>query len=212
MYGFRLQGAGSRPNLPGEQPLFTKGDSFMRRVTRPFLVLLAVLFLAEAWLWDRLGPLFRRAVAALPFERVKAALAERIDRLPPYAALALFLLPLALGVPIKCGELWLLTHHHWTAAVLAIVLAKFFGMGLFAFIFDCTRDKVLAIGWFAAAYRFVLRVYHAAHELVAPIKADIEAKIADLRGCSKGDFACFYKRLRRRSLAAYRSCDFTGAA
>ena len=43
----------------------------MRRVLRPVLVFLAIIFLIEAWLWDRLEPVVARIVAIIPLTRLK---------------------------------------------------------------------------------------------------------------------------------------------
>jgi hypothetical protein len=43
----------------------------MRRyLLRPFWILLALLFLLEAWLWDHLQPLVARLVALIPLARL----------------------------------------------------------------------------------------------------------------------------------------------
>lgn len=183
----------------------------LRRLTRPFLVLIATIFLVEAWLWDRLAPLVTKAVAALPLEKVKRSVGEWIAGLPPYGALIVFLSPLSLGVPAKFAEIWLLMHHHWIAVILLFLAAKLVGVGLLAFIFEATREKLLTILWFAALYRATMLAYRYSHELVAPIKAEIKRHLARLRGRAKGELNCFVKRLRRRSLAAWRACSFTAA-
>ena len=41
----------------------------MRRLLRPILILLALLFLLEAWLWTHLEPIVAWVVAAIPLER-----------------------------------------------------------------------------------------------------------------------------------------------
>ena len=38
----------------------------LRRLLQPFWVLLAIVFLIEAWLWDHLEPIVARIVAAIP--------------------------------------------------------------------------------------------------------------------------------------------------
>jgi hypothetical protein len=186
-------------------------ESLVRRLTRPLLVLIAVLFLLEAWLWDRLAPLFGRLIAALPLESVKRRIAQRIESLPPYGALIVFLSPLSLGIPVKCLEVWLLMHHHWIVVIALFVAAKLVGVGLLAFVFDATREKLLSIRWFNAVYETTLRAYQLSQALVAPIKAEIKHRLAGLRGKAKGEFSCFVKRLRRRSLAAWRACGLTPA-
>lgn len=183
----------------------------LRRLTRSLLVLIAAIFLVEAWLWDRLAPLVARIVAALPLETVRRRLGEWIADLPPYGALVVFLSPLSLGIPAKCAEIWLVMHHHWIALILLFLAAKLIGVGLLAFIFEATRAKLLTIRWFAALYRATMLAYRYSHDLIAPVKAQIKRRLSHLRGKARGELACFVKRLRRRSLAAWRTCSFTTA-
>ena len=61
--------------------------AMMRRLLRPFLILLALLFLFEAWLWTRLEPMVAWVVALIPLERLKARIAAAIERLSPAATL-----------------------------------------------------------------------------------------------------------------------------
>jgi hypothetical protein len=73
----------------------------MRRITRSVLVFLAIIFLIEAWLWDRLEPIVARLIALIPLVRLKAMLARWIAALSPVATLALLALPAALVLPLK---------------------------------------------------------------------------------------------------------------
>ena len=59
----------------------------MRRLLKPVWILLAVLFLIEAWLWDHLEPIVARFVRLIPWQRLKALLARSISRLSPTATL-----------------------------------------------------------------------------------------------------------------------------
>jgi hypothetical protein len=55
----------------------------MRRALRPLWIVLALLFLLEAWLWDHLEPIVARAVNLIPWGRLKVRLAGLIQDLPP---------------------------------------------------------------------------------------------------------------------------------
>jgi hypothetical protein len=145
----------------------------MRRLLQPFWVLLAVIFLIEAWLWDHLEPIVARVVALIPLRAFKQWLAERIDTLSPAMTLIVFIVPVIPLFPLKLVGLWLLTHEHWLSAIATIVFAKFLGVGVAAFIFDVTRDKLLEMRWFEALYEFVLALRAKATALVEPIKIRI---------------------------------------
>ena len=43
----------------------------LRRLLQPLWVLLAIIFLIEAWLWDTLEPIAARFVAAIPLRASK---------------------------------------------------------------------------------------------------------------------------------------------
>ena len=145
----------------------------MRRLLQPFWVLLAVIFLIEAWLWDHLEPIVARVVALIPLRAFKQWLAERVDTLSPAMTLIVFAVPVIPLFPLKLVGLWLLAHEYWVSAVIIIVFAKFLGVGVTAFIFDVTRPKLLEMAWFEKLYEFILAMRAKAAALVDPIKRRI---------------------------------------
>jgi hypothetical protein len=145
----------------------------LRRLFQPLWVLLAIVFLIEAWLWDHLEPIVARAVAAIPLRTFKQWLSERVDSLSPAMTLVVFIVPVLPLFPLKLVGLWLLTHEYWASAVCTILAAKFLGVGVTAFIFDVTRPKLLELAWFEKLYEFVLSLRAKAKELVDPVKARI---------------------------------------
>ena len=145
----------------------------MRRLLQPFWVLLAVIFLIEAWLWDHLEPIVARIVAWIPLRAFKEWLAERVDTLSPAMTLVVFFVPVIPLFPLKLVGLWLLTHEYWASAVFTIIFAKFLGVGVTAFIFDVTRSKLLEMAWFEKLYEFIMALRARAVALVEPMKARI---------------------------------------
>ena len=145
----------------------------MRRLLQPFWILLAVIFLIEAWLWDHLEPIVARIVALIPLRAFKAWLAERVDTLSPAMTLIVFAVPVIPLFPLKLIGLWLLANEYWLSAVVVIVLGKFVGVGVTAFIFDVTRSKLLEMQWFKRLYEFILTIRAKATALVDPIKQRI---------------------------------------
>ena len=145
----------------------------LRRLLQPLWVLLAIIFLIEAWLWDHLEPVVARIVAAIPLARFKQWLTERVDALSPAMTLIVFAVPIIPLFPLKLVGLWLLTHEYWTSALVTIVAGKMLGVGVTAFVFDVTRDKLLEMRWFERLYLLVLKLRARAAELVDPIKRRI---------------------------------------
>ncbi len=145
----------------------------LRRLLQPFWVLLAIIFLIEAWLWDHLEPIVARVVALIPLRALKQWLAERVDSLSPAMSLIVFIVPVIPLFPLKLAGMWLLMHQHWTSALFTILFAKFLGVGITAFVFDVTRNKLLQMAWFEWLYEAVLALRAKAAALVNPIKARI---------------------------------------
>jgi hypothetical protein len=171
----------------------------MRRLLRPLWVLLALIFLVEAWLWDRVEPIIARVVALIPLPRLKAWLAVRIAHLSPALTLIVFAVPVVVLFPLNFVAAWLLAHKYFVGATILIVFQKVLGVGIVAFVFDVTRDKLLQMGWFRALYTFVLDLRARALAIVAPFKLAIQQWMARFRRrASPG----FIRRLRRRMQAS----------
>jgi hypothetical protein len=145
----------------------------MRRLLQPVWIILAVIFLIEAWLWDHLEPIVAWVVARIPLRTFKAWLSERVDTLSPSMTLIVFIVPVIPLFPLKLVGFWLLTHEYWVSALLTILFAKFLGVGVAAFIFDVTRPKLLEMAWFERLYAFVLRLRAKAGEMVEPVRQRI---------------------------------------
>ena len=162
----------------------------MRRLLQPIWVLLAIIFLIEAWLWDHLEPIVACFVALIPLRAFKQWLAERVDTLSPAMTLIVFIVPVIPLFPLKLVGLWLLTHEYWMSAIATIVFAKFLGVGVAAFVFDVTKDKLLEMNWFETLYEFILGLRAKANALVDPIKARI-------RDALRGDGSSWSSRTLR---------------
>ena len=166
----------------------------MRRLLQPFWVLLAVIFLIEAWLWDHLEPIVERVVAWIPLRAFKQWLADRVDTLSPAMTLIVFAVPVIPLFPLKLVGLWLLAHEYWLSAIAVIVFGKFVGVGVTAFLFDVTRSKLLQMKWFKINYLRVMMLRAKAAALVEPVKR----KIRDmLRGDGEGWSARMLRLIQR---------------
>ncbi|MFO1097410.1 MAG: hypothetical protein U1E81_03820 [Xanthobacteraceae bacterium] len=147
----------------------------MRTITRPFWILVALVFLFEAWLWEHLRPVVAWIVDLVSWATLRARIAAAIGRLPPYPTLLVFLIPVALLLPLKFLGLWMLARGSWLGAMGTLAFAKVLGMGVTAFIFDVTRPKLLQLPWFSWLYAHVLTWLARAHALIDPIKNEVRA-------------------------------------
>jgi len=141
-------------------------------------------------------------VDLIPLARIKARLAAAIEGLPPYAALAVFIIPLIVLLPLKFLEVYFLATRNWVAALLVLVLAKLLGLGVTAFVFDATRGKLLQMDWFRRTYDWFMWAREWAHAQTEPIRQRLQQMTWLLRPQRAGKFFRRLMRLRRR---AYRS-------
>jgi hypothetical protein len=170
----------------------------MRRLVRVFWIILALLFLLEAWLWDKLAPIVAFIVWLLPLQQIKAKAAAAIEVLPPTATLVVFVVPAAILLPIKLAALWLFHGGHWLAGIGMLIFAKLAGLGVTAFVFEVTRPKLMQIAWFARLYEIVIRGLVWAHAMVDPIKRRMRKYVHVLRPRNAGRFYRHLMRVRRR--------------
>lgn len=171
----------------------------MRAISRFFWTCLAVLFLIEAWLWRHTEPLVAAVVRAIPLARIKAAIAAGVNRLPPFAVLFVFAIPMGVLFPFKLAALWLLAQGQVILGIGVFVLAKLVGVAVAAFLFETCKPKLLRMAWFARLYGWFVGVWTWAHRLVDPIKARIKAAMARLRGKMRSGFARRFAWLRGRA-------------
>jgi hypothetical protein len=119
----------------------------------PLLYLVALLLLAEQWLWQT-GSRCAGVLATWPPLR---ALESLIRRLPPYVALLAFALPGLLLLPIKFLALLAIAHGHPLMGLAVFIVAKVGGAMVVARIYVLTLPSLLALVWFARWHnRFIM--------------------------------------------------------
>src|SRR5262249_33898799 len=112
-----------------------------------------------------------------------------------------FVVPFILLLPLKFLEFWLLAKREWLAAVVVLVFAKLFGLGVTAFIFDLTKPKLLQMAWFRWLYERVLAWLEWAHALVDPIKQQIRRRMQIFAPQRAGRAFRLFWRIRRKMRA-----------
>ena len=119
--------------------------TILRRILFAPLVLV-VLF--EEWGWAPLA----RAFAALSRLPWLGQLERRIARLPPWAALLAFGVPVVTLVPVKLLALYLFSQGHVVWGFALVVAAKLTGTALAARLFQLTQPALMRMPWFARLY------------------------------------------------------------
>ena len=110
--------------------------------------LLALVVLFEEWGWEPL----QRALGVLAKLPLIGALERWVGRLPPAAAMAVFVLPSLLLLPVKLLALWLIGNGHALLGAATVIGAKLVGTALVARLFTLTRPALMQLAWFAAVY------------------------------------------------------------
>ncbi len=120
----------------------------LRALRRLFEALIALVILFEEWGWEPL----QRALAWIARLPPLAWIERRIVALPPCGALAVFLLPTLLLLPVKLAALWLIGIGKAGLGLALIVSAKLGGTALLARLFRLTQPALMQLAWFARWY------------------------------------------------------------
>jgi hypothetical protein len=113
----------------------------------------ALLFLIEEWLWNRLKPamaLLGRLPGLRHIERWIAAL-------PPTWAALVFLAPSTLILPIKLFAVKMILSGHLLRGAAVILAAKIAATALFARVYVLTQPALMRVRWFVGLHATVLR-------------------------------------------------------
>ena len=122
---------------------------FLKRILKGILFApLALFLLFEEWGWEPLAAGFA-ALGRLPVWR---QLERLIIRLPPWAALLAFGIPVLVLVPVKLLALFLLGKGHLGMGLSLVISAKIAGTALAARLFQLTEPALMQLGWFSRAY------------------------------------------------------------
>ena len=128
--------------------------SFKKLLTPPMIVIAALIMFCEEWLWDHLTA-FMAWAARAPVLRWAET---RIAALPPYPAMAVFLLPSAIFLPVNIFAVYLTAAGHALAGTTILIAAKLVGTAILARLFAICRPSLLTVNWFRRLYEWLGRV------------------------------------------------------
>lgn len=132
----------------------TRPISTRNRLLAPLVYLAALVLLFEDWCWD-VGARIAAAVGAWPPLR---ALEQWVRALPPYVALAAFVLPGLLLFPVKVLAVVAIAHGHPVSGIATLVAAKIGGAAVVARLYVLTLPSLLLLGWFARCHAWFLAI------------------------------------------------------
>ena len=151
-----------------------------RKLPRALVLALALAFLFETWIWDRVVAFAMRVAALVNWAAIRAALIRVIDRLPVWVALLMFGIPFVVAETGAAVCVFVAATGHILTGSVGYVIVKIFGFALVVPIFDLTRHKLLTLRWFAYLYGKMLVFHEFAQRLVAPYRQVARRLIHDL--------------------------------
>jgi len=90
--------------------------------------------------------------------RVLRHLRRQIERLPPYRALVLIAVPLAVAEPLKLATLFIVGKGHWISGVCAMICAYAISLFVTERLFKIVKPKLLTLPWFKTLWLWFIAV------------------------------------------------------
>lgn len=152
-----------------------------RAASRPLILIFALAFLLEIWVWDRMVAVVGWVAARIPWEAFKQRARTVINRCPAVVAVLLF------GVPVVVSEVGaffsvlLIAFGHVILGGTIYIALKVVGVGLIAVIFDLTREKLMTLPWFVVLHDKFERLHTYLLGLVQPYRAAALEVVRGLR-------------------------------
>jgi hypothetical protein len=183
-------------------------DAFDRRPSRLAALPLALLFLLETWVWRKLVALARYVAALLPWERFRDAARRAMNRLPAIFSVALFGAPLIVSEFGAFASVVMMATGHVVVGMGLYVAMKIFGLLLVPVIFEITRERLLALPWFAYLYVRFEALHALAHRFVAPYREAALRLAREIAASARAAWAAFryapFRSAARASVAKAR--------
>jgi hypothetical protein len=149
--------------------------------SRPLILLIALVFLFETWVWDSAVTVLGWIARRIPWQSIRRRIKDVINKLPAIVAVLLF------GVPVVAMEagsavavVFVALGHVMLGAFL-YGLMKLLGVTLIAVIYDLTQEKLMSLAWFAWLHGKFERLHDIARAFVEPYRRLAVAKIREWR-------------------------------
>jgi hypothetical protein len=152
-----------------------------RQVSRPLILVFALVFLFETWVWDSVVKALGWIAKRIPWQRIRRAAKDFVNRLPAIFAVLLF------GVPVVAMEsgsalaVVMTALGHVLLGALLYGLMKLCGVTLIAVIYDLTEEKLMTLPWFVWLHGKFEQLHGIAREFVAPYREAVKAQMLRLR-------------------------------
>ncbi len=176
-------------------------DDFDRRPSRLAALPLALIFLFETWVWRKLVAFAAWVATQIPWARFRDAARRVMKRLPAVFSVLLFGIPLVVSEFGAFVSVVMMATGHVVMGVALYILMKIFGLLLVPVIFEITREKLLALPWFAWAYEKFEKLHAMAHAFVAPYRTAALGWTRDVAASVRRALGLLYPSAARASAA-----------
>ena len=175
---------------------------FDKRPSRIIALPLAIIFLFETWVWRKLVALASAVAALLPWEAFRDAARRVLNRLPAIFSVLLFGIPLAVSEGGAFVSVVMMATGHVVMGMTLYVAMKIFGLFLVPVIFEITREKLLALPWFAYLYE-KFEVLHAfVRRFVEPYKQAAREALREASASARAAWRAFFQAPRSAAQAS----------
>jgi hypothetical protein len=103
-------------------------------------------------------------------------LRRQIERLPPYPALLILAVPLAVVEPLKLATIFIAGEGHWITGGIVMLFAYAISLFVTEWLFVVVKPKLLTLPWFARAWAWFVAVRDKMWRWVAK-RADLLASL-----------------------------------
>ncbi len=174
-------------------------NKILKKTKHVVCFIAAIIFLFESWLWEVLYPIVAKIIAWLPWEKLKAWIADRVQHLPASVCVFMFIIPVLAIFPIKILGVWLVSKHYIFSGIVVFFSAKLVGLGITAFLFETCKEKLLSLSWFLRLYNTMLKIKKWASAQVTPVIQEIRSIKGKIIG-DRGRIILLLKKIRRNVL------------
>ncbi len=157
----------------------TDKSRWKRWLTAPLIVLASLLIWIEETLWEGLKWLTAK-IALLAWVKW---IESQVRRLPPYAAIVVFFLPLTILLPFKLVAVYWMSKGYWIRSLLVIIAAKLLGTAIEARMFVLCKPQLMTFVWFRRLHDWLLRIRDQIHAalLALPVYQRMRAMLFMLK-------------------------------
>lgn len=145
------------------------------------MLLLAVAFLFETWIWDRLVAASQWISDRIPWAAFRERARARFKKWPAIVSVLVFGLPFLIVEGGTTVSVILIALGHVVTGCVLYVFLKLALLTVVTVVFDLTKDKLMTLPWFVFLYEKLLALHQYASRIVAPYRESAMRTLRKLR-------------------------------